>query len=160
VWETWRRDSPKDECKVKLEGPEKEWWADTELRLLRAYHFPGGVTVSDGSDGPDCMGVGFTWMDRSLESCGSERIGCERGTSSGRAELGGYAAILKRTSDTQDLVTMTDSEVLCRLVSRWVDQGGKAFLANSVHADILDFITPSLTTTSVMGFRVLPQRPR
>jgi hypothetical protein len=31
VWEAWRRDSPKDECTVKLEGPEKEWWSDTEL---------------------------------------------------------------------------------------------------------------------------------
>ena len=90
VWEAWRRDSPKDECTVKLEGPEKEWWADTELGLLRAYHFPGHVTASDGSVGPDCMGAGFTWMDSSLKRCGSERIGRdEEGTSSGRAELGG-----------------------------------------------------------------------
>jgi hypothetical protein len=59
------------------------------------------------------MGAGFTWMDSSLKRCGSQRIGRdEEGTSSGRAELGGYAAILKRTPDTQDLVTVTDSEVL------------------------------------------------
>ena len=52
-------------------------------------------------------------MDRSMEICNSERIGCdEEGTSSGRAELGGYAAILKRTLNTQDLVTTKDSEVL------------------------------------------------
>ena len=38
-------DSPKDECTVKWEGPEKEWWADTQplsidtsLSLHRAYH--------------------------------------------------------------------------------------------------------------------------
>ena len=85
----------KDECTVKLEGLEKEWWAGTELGFLRAYHFPGHVTASDGSVGPGCMGEGFAWMDRSLQSCGSERIGREEeGTSSGRAELGGYAAIL------------------------------------------------------------------
>ncbi len=102
---------------MKLEGPEKEWWAGTELGLLRAYHFPGHVTVSDGSVGSDCMGAGFTWMDSSLKRCGSERIGRdEEGTSSGRAKLGGYTAILKRTPGTQDLVTATDSEVLCRLV--------------------------------------------
>ena len=75
VWEAWRRDSPKDECTVKLEDPEKEWWEDTELGFLRSYHFPGHVTESDGSVGPDCMGAGFTWMDRSLERCGIERIG-------------------------------------------------------------------------------------
>jgi hypothetical protein len=41
-------------------------------------------------------------MDSSLKRCGSERIRRdEEGTSSGRAELGGYAAILKRTPDTQ-----------------------------------------------------------
>jgi hypothetical protein len=47
VWEAWCRDSPKDECTVKLEGPEKEWWTDTELGLIRASHFPGHVTESD-----------------------------------------------------------------------------------------------------------------
>ena len=25
IWEAWRNDAPKDECKVQLEGPEKEW---------------------------------------------------------------------------------------------------------------------------------------
>ena len=105
---------------MKLEGPEKEWWAGTELGLLRAYHFPGHVTASDGSVGSDCMGAGFTWMDSSLKCCVSERIGSdEEGTSSARAELGGYTVILKRTADTQDLVTTTDSEVLYRLVRRW-----------------------------------------
>jgi hypothetical protein len=102
---------------VKLEGPEKEWWSVTELGLLRAYHFPGHVTESDGSVDSDCMGAGFTWMDTSLKRCVSERIGRdEEGTSSGRAELGGYTVITKCTPDTQDLVTVTDSEVLCRLV--------------------------------------------
>ena len=84
-------------------------------------------------------------MDSSLKRCGSERIGRdEEGTSSGRAELGGYAAILKRTPDTQDLVTATDSEVLCRLVRRWIGQGGKASLSNTADADILEFIIGKL----------------
>ena len=48
IWETWHNDTPKDECKVQLEGPEKEWWTGTELGLLRAYWFSGHVTVSDG----------------------------------------------------------------------------------------------------------------
>ncbi len=57
----------------------------------------------DGSIGPGCMGAGFTWMDRFMESCGSERIGRDKeGTSSVRAELGGNTAILKRTPDAQD----------------------------------------------------------
>ena len=52
--------------------------------------------------------------------------------------------ILKRTPDTQDLVTSTDSEVLCRLVRRWVGQGGKASLSNTADADILEFIIGKL----------------
>ena len=31
--------------------------------------------MSDGSVGPGNMGTGFTWMDRSVENYGSERIG-------------------------------------------------------------------------------------
>ena len=34
VWDTWRNDTQKDEYRVRLEGPEKEWWDDTELGLL------------------------------------------------------------------------------------------------------------------------------
>ena len=84
-------------------------------------------------------------MDRSLKRCGSERIGRdEEGTSSGRAEPGGYSAILKHTPDTQDLVTVTDSEVLCRLVRRWIGQGGKASLSNTADTDILEFIIGKL----------------
>ena len=47
------------ECRVQLEGPEKEWWEGTELDLLRAYQFPGHVTVPDGSVGAGSMGTGF-----------------------------------------------------------------------------------------------------
>ena len=85
VWEAWRNDAPKDECKVPLEGPEKEWWTVTEMGLLRAYWFAGHVTESDGTVGTVSMGAGFVWLDRS--KCGSEHIGREEeGSSSERAD--------------------------------------------------------------------------
>jgi ribonuclease HI len=143
IWEAWRNDVTKDECKVQLKGPEKEWWAGTEMGLLRAYWFRGHVTVSDGSVGTDSMGPDFVCLDRS--KCGSERIGREEeGTSSGRAEIGVYAAILRRTPDHEDLVTATDSEVLCRVVVRWVGQEGKSSLANTTDVDILEYILTKL----------------
>ena len=124
-------------------GPEEEWWAGTEMGLLWDYWFDGHVTASDGSVGTGSMGAGFVWLDRS--KCGSERVGREEeGTSSGRAEMGAYAAILRRTPDNEDLVTATDSEVLCRVVGRWVGQGGKASLANTADADILEYILTKL----------------
>jgi ribonuclease HI len=98
------------------------------------------------------MGAGFVWMDRS--KCGSERVGREEeGTSSGRAEMGAYAAILRRTPDNEDLVTTTDSEVLCRVVDRWVGQGGKASLANTTDADILEYILTQLAARIAAGSR-------
>jgi hypothetical protein len=101
------------------------------MGLLRAYWFAGHVTASDGSVGTGSMGPGFVWLDRS--KCGSERIGREEeDASSGRAEIGAYVAILRRTPDHEDLVTATDSEVLCRVVGRWVGQGGKSSLAQCV----------------------------
>ena len=85
------------------------------------------------------MGAGFVWLDRS--KCGNERIGREEeGVRSGREEVGDYAAILRHTPDHKDLVTTTDSEVLCRVVDRWVGQGGKTSLANTADADILEYI--------------------
>ncbi len=95
---------------MQLEGPEKEWWAGTEMGLLRDYWFAGHVTASDGSVGTGSMGAGFVWLDRS--KCGSERIGREEeGASSGRTEMGAYAAILRRTPDHEDLVTATDKSI-------------------------------------------------
>jgi hypothetical protein len=52
--------------------------------------------------------------------------------------MGAYAAVLRHTPVHDDLVKTTDNEVLCRLVGRWVGQGGKASLANTADADILD----------------------
>ena len=65
--------------------------------------------------------------------------------------------ILKRTPETQDLLTVTDSEVLCRLVRRWIGQDGKTFLVNTVDADILEFIIGKLwarITANVRTFLV------
>jgi ribonuclease HI len=127
-----------------LEGPEKEWWSGTELGLLRVYQVPGRVTASDDSVVTGSMGSGFVWLDRSR--CGSERVGREEeGVSSGRAEMGAYTVILRHTPDHQDRITVTDSVVLCRLVDRWVGQGGKTSLVNTTDADILEYIVTKLS---------------
>ena len=100
-------------------------------------------TRGSGEGVVDRHGAGITTSLSLPRAC--ERIGRdEEGTSSGRAELGGYTVILKHTPDTQDLLTVTDSEVLCRLIRRWIGQGGKASLANTADADILDFIIGKL----------------
>jgi hypothetical protein len=85
------------------------------------------------------MGAGFVWLDHS--KCESEHIGREEGgVSSGRVEMGAYTTILRRTPDHEDLVTVTDSKVLCRVLGRWVGQGGKVSLANTTDEDTLEYI--------------------
>ena len=58
--------------------------------------------------------------------------------------MGAYTVILRRTPDHEDLLTATDSEVLCRLVGRWVGQGGKVSLTNTSDTDILEYILGKL----------------
>ena len=42
---------------------------------------------------------------------------------------------------------------MCRVVDRWVGQGGKASLANSADADILEYILSKLATRIVAKSR-------
>ena len=58
--------------------------------------------------------------------------------------MGAHTVILRHNPDHEDLLTATDSEVLCRLVGRWVGQGGKASLVNTADADILEYILVKL----------------
>jgi hypothetical protein len=58
--------------------------------------------------------------------------------------MGAYTDILRHTPDHENLVTSTDSEVLCRVVGRWVGQGGKDSLDNTTNVDILEYISTNL----------------
>ena len=58
--------------------------------------------------------------------------------------MGAYVTILRHTPDHEDLITATDSEVLCRLVDRWVGQDGKVSLDNTTDTDILEYILSKL----------------
>ena len=40
----------KDECQVRLEGREHDYWMGTEVGMLGSYGFQGQVTAGDGSD--------------------------------------------------------------------------------------------------------------
>ena len=39
----------KDECQVRLEGEERDYWMGTEIGMLGGYGFQGQVTADDGS---------------------------------------------------------------------------------------------------------------
>ena len=107
----------RDECTVELEGPE-EWWAGTELGLLRVYHFPGHVTASDGSVGPDCGGR--VYLDGQFSEALRQRKNTAR---RGGDELGkSGAGRIRSDPEAHSRHTRPDNsdrrEVLCRLVRR------------------------------------------
>ncbi len=52
--------------------------------------------------------------------------------------------IFRHTPDKENLITTTDSKLLCRLVGRWVGQGGKTSLVNTTYTDILEYILTNL----------------
>ena len=67
--------------------------------------------------------------------------------------MGAYAEILRQTPDHEDLLTVKDKDVLCRLVGRWVGQGGKTSLSDTTDADILAYILVKLVTRIVAKVR-------
>ena len=74
-------------------------------------------------------------------------------TESDRVEMGAYTAILRHTPDHEDLITSTDSEVLCRLVDRGVGQGGKVSVVNTTDTDILEYILVKVVERIVVKSR-------
>ena len=49
----------KDECHVRLEGREHDYWLGTEISMLGGYGFQGQVTAGDSSDKKGKMGAGY-----------------------------------------------------------------------------------------------------
>ena len=67
--------------------------------------------------------------------------------------MGTYTVILRHTPDHEDLITTTDSELFCRLVDRWVGQGGKDSLPNTSDDDIVEYILAKTTSRTVIKSR-------
>ena len=50
----------KDECRVALDGEERDFWMGTEAGMLGGYNFQGMVQGDDGADDKGKMGAGPT----------------------------------------------------------------------------------------------------
>jgi hypothetical protein len=92
---------------------------------------------------PRKTSAGYSWKDH-RKNGGLSRNFPGHVTSSDISVGSGSMGVLRHTPDHEDLLTSTDSEVLCRLVGRWVGQGGKASLLNTADADILEYILGKL----------------
>ena len=54
----------KDECKVALDGEERDFWMCTEAGMLGGYNFQGMVLGGDGADDEGKMGAWFCCLQK------------------------------------------------------------------------------------------------
>ena len=125
----------KDECARASAGPETAYWRGTEFSRMGGYNFPGQIAARDGSEDNGSMGVGFIVL-KNPKATGSIRVGrTEEGTDSTR--VAALLEVLIGANVNDNLVVMVDNQSILREISRWVDEGGRTFLALSVNPDIL-----------------------
>jgi len=96
-----RASGGKDECQVRLEGIEREYWMGTEIGKLGGYGFRSTFTAVDGSDQKGgSMGAGYLnlWGKKKRQK---RKVGRkEEGSSSNRPELVAVVLALRGTPVT------------------------------------------------------------
>ena len=137
IQQAWDCEEMKDECTVRLDGPERDYWLGSEIGRLGGYEFQGAVYGIDGANQGGKMGAGCCRLGKPDEDQ-SARVGREEeGTSSNRPELGGVALALRKAGVEKDALILCDNESVLKVIKKWIGQGGKATLTKAPDADIL-----------------------
>ena len=149
--QAWDCTEEKDECEVRLTGPERDYWLGSEAGRVGSYEFQGAVFGIDGSNHEGHMGSGCCRMG-APEADKQARVGREEeGTSSNRPELGGVVLALRQAELSEDVLILCDNESVLKAIKKWIGQGGRATLANAPDADILREIVELLRTRIETG---------
>jgi ribonuclease HI len=136
------RENPqqKNECSVRMDDLEWDYWMGTEVGHLRGCGFQGAIFGVDGSCKDGKMGSGCCkFQGGETDKCA--RVGREEeDTSSNRPELGGVALALQSAALSEDVLLLCNNATVLCAIKKWVEQGGKATLATAPDADILQEI--------------------
>jgi hypothetical protein len=95
----WDNPQQKDECSVRMDDLEWDYWMGTEVGQLGGYGFQGAIFGLDGSckDGKWGQGAVNSRGKRQTNKCA--RVGREEeGTSSNRPELGSCVSVTVSSS--------------------------------------------------------------
>ena len=116
----------KDECQVRLQGRERDYWMGTEIRMLGGYGFQGQVTAGDGSDKKGKMGAGYNNLRRKKKKQQCKVGREEEGSSSNQSELAAFSLALRDTPRPIEelLLYLCDNQSLLKAVNRWIVEGG------------------------------------
>ena len=155
--QAWDCTEEKDECEVRLTGPERDYWLGSEAGRVGSYEFQGAVFGIDGSNHEGHMGSGCCRLG-APEADKQARVGREEeGTSSNRPELGGAVLALRQAELSEDVLILCDNESVLKAIKKWIGQGGRATLANAPDADILREIVELLQTRTEASRRSRPE---
>ncbi len=100
----WENPQQKDECSVRIDDLESDYWMGTEVGQLGGYGFQGAIFGVDGSCKHGTMGSGCCkFQEEEADKCA--RVGRkEEGTSSNRPELGGIVLTLQSAALSEDVL--------------------------------------------------------
>jgi ribonuclease HI len=141
----WEKPEQEDECSVRMDDLEQDYWMGTEVGQLGGYGFQGAIFGVDGSCKDGKMGSGCCkFQGEEADKCA--RVGREEeGMCSNRPELGGVVLALQSAALSEDVILLCDNAAVLCAFKKWVGQGGKATLATAPDADILQEIVCLLT---------------
>jgi len=107
-----------DECQVRLEGRERDYWMGTEIGMLGGYGFQGQVTAGDGSNKKRKIGAGYNNLGkkRKRQQCKVRRE--EEGSSSNRPELAAFFLALRDTPIEEPLLYLWNNQSMLKAVNR------------------------------------------
>jgi hypothetical protein len=146
----WETPQQKDECSVRMDDLEWDYWMGTEVGQLGGYGFQGAIFCVDGSCKDSTMGSGFCkFQEEEADKCAPgiltpscqeagkcARVGREEeGTCSNRPELGGIVLALQSAALSEDVLVLCDNAAVLCAIKKWVGQGGKATLATATDAE-------------------------
>ena len=108
--QAWDCTEEKDECEVRLTGPERDYWLGSEAGRVGSYEFQGAVFGIDGSNHEGHMGSGCCRLG-APEADKQARVGREEeGTSSNRPDLGGVVLALRQAELSEDVLILCYNE--------------------------------------------------
>ena len=118
----WDNPQQKDECSVRMDDMEWDYWKRTEVGQLGGYGFQGAIFGVDGSCKDGKMGSGCCkFQGEEADKCA--RVGREEdGTSSNRPELGGVVLALQSAALSEDVLLLCDNAAVLCAIKKWVER--------------------------------------
>jgi len=127
----------KDECQMRFNGRERNYWMSTEIDMLGGYGVRSQVTTGDGSDKKGKLGAEYNNLRRKKKKQQCRVRLQEEGSSSNWPELAMFLLALRDTPIEELLLYLCDNQSLLKAVNRWIGKGGKATMVGAPDADVL-----------------------